>query len=74
MEQYLKFTYEDGSKQWHNIIAEIIDGLKAYFKARELHFSDYKDYDAFLAAQKEYMDKFEKAWKLLGENIYGLWW
>lgn len=68
------FTYEDGAKQWHNIIAEIIDGLKAYIEARELHLSDYKDYDAYLAAQKECTDKFEKAWTLLGENIYCLWW
>lgn len=68
------FTYEDGDKRWHEVIAEIVEGLKAYIEVRDLHLSDFKDYNAYLDAQKEYMDKFEKSWKLLGENMCALWW
>lgn len=68
------FTYEDGAKQWHQVVADIIDGLRAYIEVRELYYGDFKDWDEYKKAEQAYFDRFDKAWKLLGENIQCFWW
>ena len=68
------FTYEDGDKKWHQVVAEIIDGLKAYIDVHDLHYSDFKDWDKYKKAEQECFDRFDKAWKLLGDNITCFWW
>lgn len=68
------FTYEDGDKKWHQVVADIVDGLRAYIDVRSLNLSDFKDLDEYKKVQQEYFDKFDKGWKLLGENIQCFWW
>lgn len=68
------FTYEDGERQWHQVVADIIDGLRAYIEVHELNYADFKDWDKYKEAEQAYFDRFDKAWKLLGENIHCFWW
>lgn len=68
------FTYEDGEAQWHQVVADIIDGLRAYIEVHELHYDDFKDWDKYKEAEQAYFDRFDKGWKLLGENIHCFWW
>ena len=68
------FTYGNGEKRWHQVVADIIDGLKAYIEARELRYDNFKDWDKYKAAEQACFDRFDKAWKLLGDNIHCFWW
>lgn len=74
----MRFTEEagvkNGEKKYHKIIQDIIDGLKARLEVYELAPVNFEDYEAFDKARNELNDKFEKGWKLLGENIDCLWW
>lgn len=65
---------ENGKKHWHQVAQDIIDGLKAYVGARELHASDFKTYEDYSKAYEELYDKFEKGWALLGEYFADFWW
>lgn len=64
----------DGSKEYHKLIQEIIDSLKARIQAYKLESSDFETYEDYIKAQDELIEKFEHGWKLLGENIACLWW
>lgn len=63
---------DGGEKDWHNIIQQIIDGLKAYLTAQEKFQFASSDEDR--AEQDRLYKQFEEAWKLLGDNIGYLWW
>lgn len=65
---------EDGEKEWYNIIQEIVDGLKSYILAHQLESSNYKDYEECKRQRDLLFDKFDKGWKLLGDNIGCFWW
>lgn len=65
---------DDGLSNWRTAIQEIIDGLKAYIIVENLDSSKYKTYDEEMAAKNQLYAQFDKAWKLLGDNLGCLWW
>lgn len=58
---------DKGMSKWKRTIQEMIDGLKAYHSLSMMDDISDKERDKLNA-------QFEKGWKLLGENMWGLWW
>ena len=67
---------ENGKEEYHQIVQDIIEGLKAFIDVQSLYCSkDFGgDWEAYTKACDEYYDKFDKGWKLLGEYLQCFWW
>lgn len=65
---------DDGLSDWRNALDEMIKGLRAYWQAENLESSEYKTYEEEKAVKDELYAQFDKAWKLLGDNLRCLWW
>lgn len=66
---------KDGEKEYHQVVQDIIDGLRASIEVRDLFASDFgNDWEAYRKACDEYYKKFDKGWKLLGKYLDCFWW
>ena len=61
---------EGGEKEWHRIIQEIIDGLKAYITAEEMWPANEEEEQE----REKLFKQFSKSWKLIDEYMGCFWW
>lgn len=61
---------EGGEKDWHKIVQQIVDGLKAYITAESMIAMN----EEAEAERRKLYEQFEEAWKLLGDNLRHFWW
>lgn len=63
-----------GLSDWRKSLNEMIEGLRAYWRAEHLEEYECRMYEEEKAIKDELYAQFDKAWKLLGDNLGCLWW
>lgn len=65
---------DHGASDFRKMIQEVIDGLKAYMQAGQPWDYTHQTYEEYKGQNKQLNEQFQKAWKLLGENLSCFWW
>jgi len=63
---------DHGLKDFQNMVAKVVTGLKAYVDAQNIDYTS--DYEADKRKIDKLYKEFDEAWKLLGEYLQCFWW